>query len=151
MSQHIDNLVCWNCGDSLEGLPQPLSRHDHCPGCFEVLHCCRLCRHFNLDAVDGCREDRAEPPINKAEANFCDYFEPVALGLNARDLKPARDAAQKLEKLFSDPNDIAVSASRVELKTATSNDTEAATSNDPKAALDALFKSSSTGNDDDGN
>lgn len=132
MSRHVDNLRCWSCEAPLDALPQPLSRHDQCPACFEVLHCCRLCKHFDRNAVDGCREDRAEPPVRKEEANFCDYFEPTATphGANSTTKKAATkdgSAADKLEALFGGGD----------------GGEEAPPADDARAKLDALFSSAS--------
>ncbi|MBO6657098.1 MAG: hypothetical protein JJ934_09395 [Pseudomonadales bacterium] len=70
-------LVCWNCGASLDDIPRPISRHANCSKCFEVLHCCRMCRHYMPDKRPYCDHDRAEPPVEKESANFCDYFKPT--------------------------------------------------------------------------
>ena len=32
-----DKLICWNCGAALDGVPVPVSRHEHCPRCSEAL------------------------------------------------------------------------------------------------------------------
>ena len=69
-----DDLVCWNCGGSLSDIPRPISRHVNCSYCFEVLHCCRMCRHYEPEKRPYCDHERAEPPIEKTNANFCDYF-----------------------------------------------------------------------------
>ena len=71
------SLHCWNCGASLEGVPLPISRHANCEQCFEVLHCCRMCRHYREDGHTSCDHDRADPPVIKESANFCDYFKPA--------------------------------------------------------------------------
>ena len=74
----VVKLVCWNCGTSLAEQPTPISRHDQCPCCFEVLHCCRMCRYYALGkkTID-CEEERVDPPMEKASANFCDFFKPM--------------------------------------------------------------------------
>ena len=70
-------LECWSCGASLDELPRPITRHMNCPECFEDLHCCRMCRHYVADASITCTDERADPPVNKENANFCDYFRPT--------------------------------------------------------------------------
>jgi hypothetical protein len=98
-------LQCWNCGAPLADVPQPMSRHEHCPQCFEALHCCRLCRHYDMTATGQCNEDRAEPPGNKESANFCEWFSArEGAGPAAGDDKQA-DARRKLEDLFGGPRD----------------------------------------------
>ena len=71
-------LECWNCGTSLDALPRPITRHNNCPECFESLHCCRLCRQYRPRDTITCADDRADPPINKENANFCDFFRPAS-------------------------------------------------------------------------
>jgi len=67
-------LECWSCGASLDELPRPVTRHMNCPECFEDLHCCRMCRNYAPDASITCTDERTDPPVNKENANFCDYF-----------------------------------------------------------------------------
>ena len=71
-------LECWNCGTSLDDLPRPITRHNNCSECFESLHCCRLCRRYRPRDTITCTDDRADPPINKENANFCDFFRPAS-------------------------------------------------------------------------
>ncbi|MAW29611.1 MAG: hypothetical protein CMP98_12495 [Gammaproteobacteria bacterium] len=76
-SDKVVKLVCWNCGASLAEQPTPIRRHDQCPCCFEVLHCCRMCRYYAPGKTIDCEEERADPPMEKASANFCDFFRPM--------------------------------------------------------------------------
>ncbi len=96
----MSELCCWNCGASLADVPRPISRHANCSKCFEVLHCCRLCRWYAPGRPLDCDHDRADPPVEKETANFCEYFSPR---LNA--FKPVLDeqkivAKAKLADLF---------------------------------------------------
>ncbi len=98
-------LQCWNCGASLDALPRPITRHMNCPACSEDLHCCRLCRHYAPSAAHygSCDEERAEPPVYKESANFCDYFRPTTAAFREQNAA-RRDAAQaSLDALF-DPS-----------------------------------------------
>ena len=56
-SDTVVKLVCWNCGASLAEQPTPISRHDQCPCCFEVLHCCRMCRYYAPGKTIDCEEE----------------------------------------------------------------------------------------------
>ena len=94
-------LDCWNCGESLADVPLPISRHASCASCFEVLHCCRMCRHYLPNKAPYCGEDRADPPTVKESANFCEYFEPANRS-NARDVGQSRNAKSALDNLFDD-------------------------------------------------
>ena len=98
-------LVCWNCGHDWSDLPQPLSRHANCAKCFTELHCCKHCTHFDPQALDQCREDRAEPPTNKEGANFCEYLNPKGGAYAEADSTKAEAAKAKLDALFANPDD----------------------------------------------
>lgn len=100
-------LRCWNCGESLAAVPRPISRHEQCPSCFEALHCCRLCRHYRTDVTGHCDEDRADPPVVKENANFCDWFRPSNAAFSGN--RPSRSAAaqDRLQALFGQTDDAA--------------------------------------------
>lgn len=92
-------LNCWNCGESLADVPLPISRHAHCASCFEVLHCCRMCLHYEPNKSPYCADDRTDPPNMKENANFCEYFNPAGQR-NANDLKPSATTKSALDDLF---------------------------------------------------
>ena len=94
-------LKCWNCGASLAELPRPITRHMNCPGCFEDLHCCRMCRHFIDSATNPCADERAEPPVYKEGANFCDFFRPASESYRAGANERRARAKSTLDALFS--------------------------------------------------
>ncbi|MDE0178191.1 MAG: hypothetical protein OXP36_06300 [Gammaproteobacteria bacterium] len=92
-------LECWSCGASLDELPRPITRHMSCPECFEDLHCCRMCRNYAPDASITCTDERTDPPVNKENANFCDYFRPTnAYRAGSRERQAGAKA--KLDALF---------------------------------------------------
>lgn len=92
-------LECWSCGASLDDLPRPITRHMNCPECFEDLHCCRMCRNYAPDASITCTDERTDPPVNKENANFCDYFRPTnAYRAGSRERQAGAKA--KLDALF---------------------------------------------------
>lgn len=124
-------MVCWNCGASLDEVPRPISRHANCPKCFEDLHCCRLCMQFDPNATGQCQDDRSDPPVQKANANFCDFYRPL---LNAyRDERGEKhgDSRARLDALFS---------GGVE-----TSDRPPTKKEEARAKLDALFKDESDG------
>ncbi len=86
-------LQCYRCGASLEALTLPLARLDECPSCTIPLHTCRMCRFYDPRAVDQCLEDDAERVVEKARANFCDYFKP-----NADAYDPAEKSAEDVSR-----------------------------------------------------
>jgi len=131
MSRSAPQLHCWNCGISLAQLPLPLSRHEHCPKCFEALHCCRLCRHFRAGETITCAEDRADPPTIKENANFCDWFQPRHGTAVQSGSSRSSNAKARLDALFDDPEDLPPDAE----SSADTADKSALA----KAKLDALF------------
>ncbi|HCD27221.1 MAG TPA: hypothetical protein DER02_06855 [Gammaproteobacteria bacterium] len=100
MHTPMRNLACWQCGSDLSELPIPLSRHDQCPQCFNDLHTCRACRHFDATKVTECFEDRADPPVEKENANFCDFFAPKVDAYQPRNTSKSDAAKAKLDALF---------------------------------------------------
>ena len=93
------DLECWSCGASLDELPRPITRHMNCPECFEDLHCCRMCRNYAPNASITCTDERTDPPVNKENANFCDYFRPTnAYRAGSRERQAGAKA--KLDALF---------------------------------------------------
>ena len=130
-------IVCWNCGASLKEIPRPISRHANCPKCFEALHCCRLCANFDPSVTGQCRDDRTDPPIQKENANFCDFYRPRAGVYRAERGAKSDDARARLDALFAG-SEAGEDASDDDISPApTSKEDEA------RAKLDALFKDDS--------
>jgi hypothetical protein len=69
-------FTCHSCGVtvSLE-FGEKVSRREECPGCGADLHCCRNCRFFDTGRNNQCAEPQSERVVDKAQSNFCDYFE----------------------------------------------------------------------------
>ncbi len=67
--------ACHACGAELDlGLNTVIGRRDECPKCRAPLHACRNCSAYDETRQNGCTEPNAEPPRDKAMANFCDFF-----------------------------------------------------------------------------
>jgi len=98
MTSH--ELSCWNCGESLKDVPRPISRHEQCPQCFEALHCCRLCCNYRANVTGRCNEDRADPPVIKENANFCDWFRPDSGAFSGSAVDRSVAAQDRLDALF---------------------------------------------------
>lgn len=60
-----------------------------------------MCRHFEPEKRPYCDHDRAEPPVEKESANFCDYFKPVNRFF-AEDASRSDKARSELGELFGD-------------------------------------------------
>ena len=93
-------LLCWNCGASLDDVPRPISRHATCDKCFNELHCCRLCKYYDPKRSMQCFEDRADPPLQKENANFCDFFAPSAKAFETQTVHRSDAAKTQLSALF---------------------------------------------------
>ena len=125
-------LNCWNCGKTLADVPLPISRHAHCTSCFEVLRCCRMCQHYRDLDHTKCAEDRADPPVIKENANFCEFFRPDRNAFNPNITQASGAAKSRLDALFGD----ALSGGDTEVEPAD----EWPENNVPKrSALDDLF------------
>ena len=95
------NLTCWNCGAELTGVPLPVGRGEECPKCVASVRACRMCRFYDPDASNACRERMADLVADKEAANTCDYFTPRPQTA-AEDRGEADQARAKLEAVFGD-------------------------------------------------
>lgn len=91
---------CWRCGDSLTGLPLPLSRRAECPACHAELHVCQQCVSFNPRVSEKCDEPQGEHPREIERANFCDYFRPDPNAYRPRDTAKEQASKNQLDALF---------------------------------------------------
>ncbi len=90
--------LCHSCGEPFEVLGQ-VGRRDECANCSAELHCCLMCRHYDVHAANSCREPHAEVPREKNRANFCDFF---SLGEGGRvGDDPAEAARRAFDALFA--------------------------------------------------
>lgn len=90
-------VVCHACAASAR-YQDVVPRRAECESCGAELHCCRNCRFYDETAYNECREPVAERVVDKAAANFCDYFRPAeASGERTGAGGPAHD---ELERLF---------------------------------------------------
>jgi hypothetical protein len=70
-------IACHKCGHTWTFLP-PLGRRDECPKCHADAKVCLNCRFHDRGAHHECREEQAEWVKEKAEGNFCGFFEAKA-------------------------------------------------------------------------
>jgi hypothetical protein len=100
---------CVACSSELT-LPARVGRRDVCPGCGAELRSCRQCTFYDPSSYNACREPQAERVLDKARANFCEYFQPAtsprASAAAAPDASPGPagrgtpDARAQLDALF---------------------------------------------------
>jgi predicted phosphohydrolase len=88
--------TCHACGAEIPAVER-IGRRQACEGCGAELHCCLNCRHYSPGMHNDCSETQAERVVDKARANFCDYF---ALHGAARPAAAGGDARARLEALF---------------------------------------------------
>ena len=132
----VKPLECWNCGAPLDDIPRPISRHATCGACFEELHCCRACRHFRPDITGECDEDRADPPVKKEVANFCDWYAPKSGAYQHSTGDRRDDAKDKLDALFDAASD---DGQGEELTGPDVQERELSKEDETRAKLDSLF------------
>ncbi len=120
---------CWKCKEELV-FDTKIGRRDMCPNCTAYLHACYNCTHHDKNVHNECRENQGEFIRDRAEGNFCLYFEfrPLAGGAS-----PTDAARQKLDALFGGGSGGAQKAPVLDVGTPK-------TETDAKARLDALFK-----------
>ncbi|HET7226371.1 MAG TPA: hypothetical protein VFK69_11730 [Candidatus Eisenbacteria bacterium] len=94
-------LQCHRCGAALE-LAEPIGRERTCDACGADVRCCINCRHYDPRYSNACTETMADPVLDKARRNFCEYFYYSRAPFAARAAAPARadEARAKLESLF---------------------------------------------------
>jgi len=96
-------LSCHSCGRDAD-FEGPIPRRATCSGCGNDLRCCLNCRHHQVSAYNECSESNAEAVLEKADANFCDWFQPGSVG-GSRSHGGAADSPEgsslnDLEELF---------------------------------------------------
>ena len=95
-----EELVCWNCGESIDYLTPPIARLDACKACDAEIHVCKMCVDYDTSYAHHCREPTAEEVKDKERANFCDFFTASPDAYIAQDKSEADGALSKLEDLF---------------------------------------------------
>ena len=121
--------ACYHCKEELV-FDVKIGRRDLCPNCSSYLHACFNCAHWDPNVHNQCHENQGEFIRDRAEGNFCLYFDFKAIGEDrSAEQGEARD---RLEALFSGSS---LSASKESpLQRAPSQEDEA------RARLEALFK-----------
>lgn len=99
------SLVCWKCGVSLEKVPRPITRHSNCPSCYAELHCCVMCKSFDTRYTSKCNDERADPPIYKDTANFCEFFKPLPNAFDPGQDQASKQAQAELNAIFGENDD----------------------------------------------
>lgn len=88
-------LICFSCGTENQ-VAERIGRRDECEKCMADLHCCKNCRFYDQSSYNECKEPSADVVREKAEANFCDYFEPGSGNYEKSDRENLLAAAEAL-------------------------------------------------------
>lgn len=67
------NVHCVFCNEILD-IDGLIGRHDECPKCGHSIHCCKMCKFYDVHAYNECHEPNAERIVDKEIANYCEYF-----------------------------------------------------------------------------
>ena len=72
--------------------------------CRADLRVCLNCTSYDPRVAQQCRERRAEPVLEKAAGNFCEYFEFIKRAWKPKSEINPREAAarEQMNKLFGD-------------------------------------------------
>jgi hypothetical protein len=91
-------VFCHQCKKEIS-LTGQVGRREECPHCRADLHACLNCRHYDPKSYNECHEPQAERVLEKARANYCDFFSPGqgVAGLDQQQEK-MRAAAEALFK-----------------------------------------------------
>lgn len=94
---------CHKCGWEWTLAGQP-GRSESCHRCNADLRVCLNCSSYDPRVAHQCRDRRADPVQEKAEGNFCEYFDFARRSFVAKKENNAREVAarENLKKLFGD-------------------------------------------------
>jgi hypothetical protein len=94
---------CHKCGEpwTLGGQP---GRGEVCMKCRADLRVCLNCAYYDPRVAQQCRERRAEPVVEKAVGNFCEFFDFARCKWTPKSETNPREAAarERMNKLFGD-------------------------------------------------
>ena len=69
-------LSCHHCHkDTGLEAGSPVFRTTDCPYCSSDLRCCVMCKFYEPNSYNECRETQADRVAEKKKANFCGFFE----------------------------------------------------------------------------
>ncbi len=94
---------CHQCGWEWTLSVQP-GRGESCQQCNADLRVCLNCSSYDPHVAEQCRDRRADPVLEKAAANFCEFFEFARRAYVPKQAVNKREAAARdaLKKLLGD-------------------------------------------------
>lgn len=96
-----------------------------------------MCKSFDTRYTNKCNDERADPPIYKDTANFCEFFKPLPNAFDPGQDQASRRAREELKAMFGEGGD-----SENGLEDAADDSDNAPMSEEEKARreLEKLFK-----------
>ena len=94
---------CYRCGWEWSLAGQP-GRGESCHQCNADLRVCVNCVSYDPRVAQQCRERRAEPVLEKAVGNFCEFFDFARRKWEPKETLNSREdaARERMKKLFGD-------------------------------------------------
>lgn len=89
-------MHCFSCKREVK-IIERIGFKEECLHCGHDLHICMLCKFYDQNSHNECRETMAEFVKDKERANLCEYYKP---GDGDTGATAADDAKSKLEALF---------------------------------------------------
>ncbi len=94
-----NQITCFHCQASLElESEESISRREECHQCSSSVHCCKMCKFYDISSYNECREPQAGRIVDKEKANFCDFFKLVGRQSHRQDKEDLLAAARALFK-----------------------------------------------------
>lgn len=97
-------VFCHHCSKTVD-TGERVGRQESCPHCGWDLHVCYNCHHYDTQAYNECRESQADRVLEKAKANFCDYFAPSPVSMVAGATPKKENIKSKFDALFKKPKE----------------------------------------------
>jgi hypothetical protein len=95
----MPDTQCHQCG-AVVRVDEPLARDADCESCGADLRCCLNCRHYDTHFNNSCRENQADPVVDKNRRNFCEFFSFTRERFVKAGSGREAEARKKLEGLF---------------------------------------------------
>lgn len=89
---------CWQCGRDLT--KADYGRETLCLSCGKATRVCRNCRYYAPGKPNACLEPMAEEVLDKARANFCEFFDPGDRHIGAPGVISAAELLNRANDLF---------------------------------------------------
>lgn len=91
------SVKCYKCGAQIEfESGKDIGRSEECTSCYSSIRCCLMCKFYDKNSYNECKEPTADRVVEKEKANFCDFFK---LGISSAS-NDKEDLLAKANALF---------------------------------------------------